>query len=89
MAANQIPIVVNNATTGHKLQGSTREDIFINCFSYAKNWPYVLLSRVKTRKGLYLRHRLDESKDYLLDAKLLRMKQIFQDTKEVPDSNFY
>jgi hypothetical protein len=86
-SANQLPVVVNNATTGHKLQGCTKKNIFVNCFSYAKNWPYVVLSRVKTRKGLYLRLPLDESKDYSVDLKLVRMKQIFA-SKQVPDVFF-
>jgi hypothetical protein len=86
--ANQIPVVVNCATTGHKLQGCTRSSIFVNCFSYDKNWPYVVLSRVKTRKGLYLRQKLDESKDYSVDMKLFRMLQIFAECKQVPDDYF-
>ena len=86
--ANQIPVVVNNATTGHKLQGCTKSSVFINCFSYAKNWPYVVLSRVKTRKGLYLGRPLDESKDYSIDVKLLRMKEVFSSSKQIPDSYF-
>lgn len=87
-SANQIPVVVNNATTGHKLQGCTKNSVFINCFSYAKNWPYVVLSRVKTQKGLFLRRPLDESKDYSVDVKLMRMKEIFSTTKQVPNSYF-
>jgi hypothetical protein len=86
-SANQLPVVVNNATTGHKLQGCTKKNIFVNCFSYAKNWPYVVLSRVKTRKGLYLRLPLDKSKDYSVDLKLVQMKQIFA-CKQVPDIFF-
>jgi hypothetical protein len=87
-SANQIPVVVNNATTGHKLQGCSKSSLFINCFSYAKNWPYVVLSRVKTKKGLYLRRPLDESKDYSVDVKLARMRQIFSTYKQVPDEYF-
>ena len=87
-SANQIPVVVNNATTGHKLQGCSKKSLFVNCFSYAKNWPYVVLSRVKTKKGLYLRRPLDESKDYSIDEKLARMKQTFSTYKQVPDIYF-
>ena len=55
MKAIQLPILVNNATTGHKLQGATIDSIFIHCWSKTKNWPYVVLSRVTTLKGLFLR----------------------------------
>jgi hypothetical protein len=55
MKATQIPIVSNNATTGHKLQGSGVESLFVHNWSYVTNWVYVMLSRVKTRAGLYCR----------------------------------
>ena len=60
MKATQVPIVVNNATTGHKLQGQGVESLFIHNWNYVTNWPYVMLSRVKTRKGLYLRQPLSK-----------------------------
>ena len=58
MKAQQLPILINNATTGHKLQGATIASLFVHCWRYEKNWPYVVLSRVKTLKGLYLRKPL-------------------------------
>jgi hypothetical protein len=48
----------------------------------------LVLSRVKTSKGMYLRRPLDESKDYSIDIKLVRMKQIFSTSKQVPDKYF-
>ena len=86
MTAHQIPVVSNNATTGHKLQGCTCEKLFINAFNYAANWPYVALSRVKTIKGLFLRKPLDNSKDFSMDTKLIRMYEFFRKSKLVRDN---
>lgn len=61
MQAVQVPVVINNATTGHKLQGSGVDTLFVHSWSYVTNWVYVMLSRVKTRKGLFT--RLSLSKD--------------------------
>ena len=55
MKAVQLPFVVNNATTGHKLQGSSVKKLFVHDWNYSTNWPYVVLSRIRTSKGLYLR----------------------------------
>jgi hypothetical protein len=60
MKGKQFPIISNSCTTGHKLQGCSVEDILINDFHYQVNWPYVVLSRVRTMKGLYLRECLSE-----------------------------
>ena len=61
MRAMQIPVIPNNATTGHKLQGASLKQIFIHTLTNIRNWLYVTLSRVKTRiGGLYLRTPLDE-----------------------------
>lgn len=43
MKATQIPILVNNATTGHKLQGSGVEELFVHNWSYVTNWVYGML----------------------------------------------
>ena len=47
MYGQQFPCVLNNATTGHKLQGKTVENIFVCNWNYTSNWVYVVLSRVK------------------------------------------
>ena len=62
MTANQIPILISNATTGHKLQGSTVSQLFVHSWRYETNWPYVVLSRVKTLSGLFLRQPLKYDK---------------------------
>ena len=53
--STQLPVLVTNATTGHKLQGSGVDNIFVHSWSYVTNWAYVMLSRVTTHQGLYLR----------------------------------
>ena len=37
MKATQLPIIVNNATTGHKLQGSGVDTLFVHNWSYVTN----------------------------------------------------
>jgi len=51
---NRFPLLINHATTGHKLQGQTKPSLYISEWHYGANWPYVVLSRVKTLKGLFL-----------------------------------
>jgi hypothetical protein len=50
----QFPLISNNATTGHKLQGQTKRNLVISVWSKRRNWNYVALSRVQTRDGLFL-----------------------------------
>jgi ATP-dependent DNA helicase PIF1 len=79
MKAVQLPFVINNATTGHKLQGSGVDTLFVHSWSYVTNWVYVMLSRVKTKKGLYMRQKLkrDLSK-YKMPDNLKRMINSFK-----------
>jgi hypothetical protein len=58
----QIPLIRNLATTGHKLQGQTKDAIIVSDYLYANNWIYVVLSRVTTRAGLFLRDQISRSK---------------------------
>ena len=58
MKATQFPILQNDATTGHKLQGSGVENLFVHKWSNVTNWNYVMLSRVKNLSGLYARFHL-------------------------------
>ena len=61
----QLPINLNDATTGHKLQGMSKDVVIITSWPKGglfKNWEYVVLSRVRTRKGLYLFEPIDMNK---------------------------
>ena len=89
MSATQLPVISNNATTGHKLQGSTKESIFIARFFYeTKNWNYVVLSRVRTRDGLFLKEPLDPSKHFTMDDTLATMLTTFRQQKMLPLQDF-
>jgi PIF1-like helicase len=59
MKFTQFPLLLNNATTGHKLQGTGVDQLFVHEWKYSvKNWIYVVLSRVTTLRGLYFRFPL-------------------------------
>jgi hypothetical protein len=59
-----LPVIVNHATTGHKLQGKTVKSLVIAQWSKVKNWAYVVLSRVKTLDGLFLMQPIPEDIDF-------------------------
>jgi hypothetical protein len=84
MKGNQLPIVSNTATTGHKLQGATVESILVNDWNYQKNWAYVVMSRVKTMNGLRIRRKLSEDmSNYKTAKKLEEMLERFAQTKKI------
>jgi hypothetical protein len=66
----QIPANSNDATTGHKLQGMSKDAIIVsswptgNLAAMFKNWEYVVLSRVRTLSGLYLVKSIDMDKSF-------------------------
>ena len=79
MRGVQLPVLVNNTTTGHKLQGSGINNLFVHNWSYVTNWAYVMLSRVKTHKGLYCRKPLSyDLKKYAIPPGLTRMLRGFE-----------
>ncbi len=48
VALKQFALNLNDATTGHKLQGIPKDGMVITKFDYSqKNWVYVVLSRVR------------------------------------------
>lgn len=73
----QFPILINHATTVHKLQGQTKKSLYVTNYSYQRNWVYVALSRVQTMDGLFLRLRLDRSKNFRPHGRLLAMLRHF------------
>jgi hypothetical protein len=68
----QIPANSNDATTGHKLQGMSKDVIVVMSWptggltAMFKNWDweYVILSRVQTLSGLYLVEPIDTEKSF-------------------------
>ena len=69
----QLPLIANNATTGHKLQGQTKESLVVSCWSKRRNWNYVALSRVTTRNGLFLVSELPFDTDFSIPDDLRKM----------------
>lgn len=63
----QLPVNLNDATTGHKLQGMSKDAIIITSWPKGglfRNWEYVVLSRVRTLSGLYLFKEIDMNKSF-------------------------
>ena len=54
----QFSVLCNIATTGHKLQGMSKDSLIITDWNYQQNWIYVVLSRVRKLSGLYIRKDL-------------------------------
>ena len=59
-----LPVIVNHATTGHKLQGKTVESLVIAEWSRVKNWNYVVFSCVRTLIGLFLTKPIPEDMEF-------------------------
>ena len=58
----QLPVNLNDATTGHKLQGMTKQNLIVRAWCYTSGWIYTVLSRVRTLDGMYLNEELKPSK---------------------------
>jgi hypothetical protein len=81
VSLNQFPLLVNNGTTGHKLQGQNKKNLVISVWSRKRNWNYVALSRVQTRKGLYLVKPLPYTTDFSMSKDLKQMTDILSYVK--------
>jgi hypothetical protein len=81
ISITQFPVLVNQATTCHKLQSKSKDNLVVSGWSYARNWPYVVLSRIRSLTGLFLREPLDPTKDYSMDPGLVAMLDYFKRTK--------
>ena len=79
MRGTQLPVIINNASTGHKLQGTGVDNLFVHNWQYQTNWPYVMLSRVKTKSGLFCCKALKKDfNKYEVPAPLQRMLTKFR-----------
>ena len=58
----QFPINSNIATTGHKLQGMSKDLMVVTEWGTFPNWVYVVLLRVRTNHGLFFVSKLDPNK---------------------------
>lgn len=85
MRGVQVPVLVNNATTGHKLQGSGVDNLFVHNWSDVTNWSYVMLSRVRTHTGLFCRKNLSENlSKYKVPEGLTNMLRSFEQRRPRP-----
>ena len=75
---NRFPLLVNYATTGHKLQGQMVSSLYISEWYYGANWPYVVLSRVRTLQGLFFQTPLKMNHDFLHEPRLTQMLATMQ-----------
>lgn len=88
MKATQLPLLHNNATTGHKLQGAGVDQLFVHKWSAVTNWSYVMLSRVKTLNGLFARDTLpDDMTLYALKPAYRKMIHNLSEKKPSPLTN--
>jgi hypothetical protein len=64
------PVNINTSSTGHKLQGRSKDIIIVSSWPKLKNnicfrnWEYVVLSRVRTLKGLFLFHPINMEQSF-------------------------
>ncbi len=82
MILEQFPVVVNFATTGHKLQGKSLFSLVIAQWAAKniKNWAYVVISRVRTLLGLFLLERIPDDLDCTPAPEYLHMMDRFRET---------
>ena len=72
----QLPVNCNIATTGHKLQGMSKDSLVVNSWGYKfESWVYVVLSRVRTRTRLMLNTKLDLKRSFSVPEKLLSFER--------------
>ena len=79
VAMVQFPLNLNDATTAHKLQGSSKNMLIVNDWFYSHGWVYTVLSRVRTLKGLFLmkplafeKHRFETPRELSLFDERIR-----------------
>ena len=64
----QFGVNSNKAKTGHKLQGVSLIQMVVRSWNYSTpNWIYIVLSRVRTSKGLYICEKLKYTQSYQVD----------------------
>jgi hypothetical protein len=78
----QIPANSNDATTGCKLQGMSKDVIVVTSWptgglaAIFKNWEYVILSRKRTLSGLYLVKPIDMEKLFKPSSELKKYIEV-------------
>ena len=81
----QFGVIDNIATTGHKLQGVSLDNLVVISWNYScPNWVYFVLSRVRKLAGLVLNIPLDKTRDYSSKPELTRWEQDLRQRLEKP-----
>ncbi len=87
----QILANIYDASTGHKLQGMSKDAIIVTSWPIGfKNWEYVVLSHVRLLSGLYLVNAIDLEKSFKPSQQLQsyikyakkQEPELFEKTKE-------
>ena len=77
--------VKQNNLMNEKLKRKNKNTLIVNNWDYkCANWVYVVLSRVRTRKGLFLMRPLDMNRDFSVPQKLLDFEARMKRNKERP-----
>jgi hypothetical protein len=87
MSLFTFPINMSHAVTVHKLQGRTIRSLLVSSCNYRDNWMYVVLSRVKTLSGLYLRHPVDGNRIRGMSSLLREFLEHFRSTRSPQETN--
>jgi hypothetical protein len=64
------PVNINTSSTGHKLEGRSKDMVIVSSWPKLKNnicfrnWEYIVLSRVRTLKGLFLFQPIDMGQSF-------------------------
>lgn len=74
------PALLNYATTVHKLQGKSLDNLVVVDWSKTRNWAYVVLSRVRTLSGIFLSRPLPADIDFQPDPDYLSMMERLRQT---------
>lgn len=67
------PVILDHATTGHKLQGKSLKSLVISQWKNVKNWVYVVLSRVRELKGLFFLSKIPDDIEFRPDERYTQM----------------
>jgi hypothetical protein len=70
-----LPVVLNYATTVHKLQGKSMDNLVIVEWNNKRNWAYVVLSRVRSLAGIFLCKALPEDYSFEPDPQYVSMME--------------
>jgi hypothetical protein len=80
MDLGHLSCVLNYATTVHKLQGKSVDNLVVVEWCKTRNWAYVVLSRVRTLAGVFLVSALPEDISFAPSEQYLAMMESFRAT---------